>query len=230
MRPTQGPAGRLQTLIAQGEHHQQDFKYKISDAPKLARSVSAFANTDGGRLLIGIRDDGSIHGVRSEEEIYMMHAAAFKFCTPEPAIQFETLHVPTRPQGGHIRTIVICTVLPSEQRPVLALENGRRMAYVRIDDENVVASPVHLALWRQEQRLRGEAFGDTPAERALLTTLNAHPEGLPLNRLMREVSSEARLPRPLAVTFLARFIRFGLAAMVRRDQEWQFVPAEETTA
>ena len=90
----------LQMLIEQGEHQQQDFKYKVEDAPKLARSVSAFANTDGGRLLIGVRDDGFIHGVRSEEETFMMHAAAFKYCTPPPVIQFETLHVPTEPHGG----------------------------------------------------------------------------------------------------------------------------------
>ena len=33
----------LVKLIAQGEHQQQDFKYKVMDAVKLARSVSAFA-------------------------------------------------------------------------------------------------------------------------------------------------------------------------------------------
>ena len=73
-------------LISEGEHQQQDFKYKITDAMKLARSVSAFANTDGGRLLIGVRDDGVISGVRSEEEIYMMHAAAYEYCVrPHPS-------------------------------------------------------------------------------------------------------------------------------------------------
>ena len=56
----------LQRLINEGEHQQQDFKYRISDALKLAKSVSAFANTTGGRLLIGVRDDGQMSGVRSE--------------------------------------------------------------------------------------------------------------------------------------------------------------------
>ena len=37
----------LLRLISEGEHQQQDFKYKITDACKLAKSVSAFANTDG---------------------------------------------------------------------------------------------------------------------------------------------------------------------------------------
>lgn len=215
------PAGYLQTLIAQGEHQQQDFKYKVEDAPKLARSVSAFANTDGGRLLIGVRDDGFIHGVRSEEETFMMHAAAFKYCTPQPTIQFETLHVPTEPHGGRIRTVVICTVLPSEQRPVFALEEGRHTAYIRVADENVVASPVHLAIWRQESHLRGEAYGDTPQERALLAALNQHPEGLPLNPLLR--AADIHIPRPLAITLLARFIRFSLARIQYQDQRWRFL-------
>ena len=48
----------IQSLINEGEHQQQDFKYRVEDAVKLAKSVSAFANTDGGRLLIGVRDDG----------------------------------------------------------------------------------------------------------------------------------------------------------------------------
>ena len=69
-------------LIGEGEHQQQDFKYRVDDARKLAKSVSAFANTDGGRLLIGVRDDGFIAGVRKEGEIYVMHQAAYKYCQP----------------------------------------------------------------------------------------------------------------------------------------------------
>ena len=64
------------SLIKEGEHQQQDFKYRVSDACKLAKSVSAFANTDGGRLLIGVRDDGNLSGVRSEEEIYRNQASS----------------------------------------------------------------------------------------------------------------------------------------------------------
>ena len=106
----------LRKLIEEGEHDQQDFKYKIQEAAKLARSVSAFANTRGGRLLIGVRDDGHISGVKSEEEIFMMHAAAFKYCTPESAIRFDTLHV-----EGH--SVVIATIPPG---PAQAHQSYRR--------------------------------------------------------------------------------------------------------
>ena len=70
----------IHALIAEGEHQQQDFKFEISDARKIAKTLSAFANTDGGRLLIGVKDNGKIAGVRSEEEKYM-----FYFCSGHEA-------------------------------------------------------------------------------------------------------------------------------------------------
>ena len=60
----------IEELIAQGEHQQLDFKFEVSDSKKIARTLSAFANTDGGRLLIGVKDNGAIAGVRSDEEYY----------------------------------------------------------------------------------------------------------------------------------------------------------------
>ena len=233
-------ASLLQGLIKQGEHQQQDFKFKIDDAQKLARSVSAFANTDGGRLLIGVRDDGSIHGVRSEEEIFMMHAAAYKYCTPAPTIKFETLHVPTSPMGGKLRTVVICTVEPSAMRPVFALEETgtgsateegdpqhhqrQRTAFIRVADENIVASPIHLAIWRQQQRLQGEAYADTPEERALLNAIETHAEGLTLNQLLRTVSPSS-MRRQAAIETLARFVRFNLAQLIRLNNTWVICPS-----
>ena len=83
----------LQQLIAEGEHQQQDFKFEISDARKIARSLSAFSNTDGGRLLIGVKDNGRIAGVRSEEEIYMIEAAAKLYCRPNVEISVQTYEV-----------------------------------------------------------------------------------------------------------------------------------------
>ena len=73
----------IQRLIDEGEHVHQDFKFEISDARKIAKSISAFSNTEGGRLLVGVKDNGKIAGVRSEEEIYMIEAAAKMYCTPE---------------------------------------------------------------------------------------------------------------------------------------------------
>ena len=147
----------LLRLIREGEHQQQDFKYRVADACKLAKSVSAFANTDGGRLLIGVRDDGHLSGVRSEEEVYMMHQAAYKYCKPEPSIRFDTYHADGR-------SIVVATIPPSDKCPICAQdEKGKLRAYIRIADENIVASPVHMALWREAQKPKGTmmTYNDT---------------------------------------------------------------------
>jgi len=205
-------------LIAQGEHQQQDFKYKVQDAVKLARSVSAFANTDGGRLLIGVRDDGHLSGVRSEEEIYMMHQAAWKFCTPPSSIKFDNYLVQATPPASGMRTIVVCTVPPCTRRPVCAIdEEGRRRAYVRIADENIVASPVHLALWREEQAQHGVAFSYGDDERRLLSALSPD-EWLALGAVVKR----CRLPRPKVIVLLSRLIRYGVVLMEHRDQQFCF--------
>ena len=47
----------VQQMIEEGEQT-QDFKMRIDDAAKIARTLVAFANTDGGRLLIGVKDNG----------------------------------------------------------------------------------------------------------------------------------------------------------------------------
>ena len=83
----------IYTLIAEGEHVEQDFKYEISDARKIARTLSAFANTQGGRLLIGVKDNGRIAGVRSDEEMYMIEAAAHLYCKPEVVVAMHVYKV-----------------------------------------------------------------------------------------------------------------------------------------
>ena len=200
----------LQSLIREGEHQQQDFKYRVSDAMKLAKSVSAFANTDGGRLLIGVRDDGHMSGVRSEEEIYMMHQAAYRYCRPEASIKFDTYHV----KG---RTIVIATVPPSEKRPICAVgDDDKSRAYIRIADENIVASPVHLAIWRDAQNAQGTMMTYTDTVRKLLDAMLG--QRLTLNQLVRR----SAIPRHKVITLLARLIRFRVAQWEYADQQFLF--------
>ena len=200
----------LQQLISEGEHQQQDFKYRVSDAVKLARSVSAFANTDGGRLLIGVRDDGHLSGVRSEEEIHVMHQAAYKYCQPEASIKFDTYHIDGR-------TIVVATIPSSARRPVFALdEEGKKTAYIRIADENIVASPVHLAIWRESQQEQGAMMTYTDSVHQLLDVLQC--PALTLNLLVRR----SRLPRPKVIRLLARLIRFHVVQWEYTNQQFLF--------
>jgi predicted HTH transcriptional regulator len=50
----------IQNLIEEGEHRKQDFKFEISDVRKIAKTFVAFSNTAGGKLLVGVKDNGQI--------------------------------------------------------------------------------------------------------------------------------------------------------------------------
>ena len=200
---------QLLEWISEGEHQCQDFKYRVSDAAKLARSVSAFANTDGGRLLIGVRDDGVISGVRSDEEIYMMHSAAMRYCRPAASIQFDTLRV-------HGKTVVVVTVPVAHRKPVTApTEDGDYRAFVRVKDENVVASPVHLRLWHDEQSAAGVMLSYSDEESVFLRSME---EGGPLS--LNSLVRRSAMGRYRIVSLLARLIRFGVVRCEWKDNGW----------
>ena len=196
----------LLSLISEGEHQQQDFKYRVDDPCKLAKSVSAFANTDGGRLLIGVRDDGHIAGVRKEGEIYVMHQAAYKYCQPEASVRFDTYHA-----EGH--TVVVATVPPSDKKPICAQdEDGHMRAYIRIKDENIVASPVLFALWKESQKPQGAMITFDDDIHRLLDVM----EGW---QTLKQIVRLSKLPRHKVITLLAHLIRFGTV-------RWEYVEKE----
>ena len=62
----------LAQRIAEGEHQMLDFKFAVNDGRKIAITLCAFANTDGGTLLIGVKDNGSIAGAKLQEEEHMI--------------------------------------------------------------------------------------------------------------------------------------------------------------
>ena len=175
----------IHSLIAEGEHQHQDFKFEISDARKIAKTLSAFANTEGGRLLIGVKDNGRIAGIRSEEEKYMIEAAADLYCTPKIDYDMQTYLV----EG---RQILIVEVEESRQKPVYAKdESGRDLAYLRVKDENILATPVHLRVWEQSGSPAGELTEYDLATIREFTDVKAQVERLLDEFRFRDAQKEA---------------------------------------
>ena len=201
----------IHALIAEGEHQQQDFKFEISDARKIAKTLSAFANTTGGRLLIGVKDNGKIAGVRSDEEQYMIEAAAQLYCRPEINFSMQTYKV----EG---RSILVVHIDEHEQKPVYAKdETGRYLAYIRIKDENILATPVHLRVWQQSVSPQGELIEYTEREQLLLDLLEENDQ-LSLNRYCRL----AHLSRRSAEHLLAKFVRYDIVEPVFEGHKFHF--------
>ena len=168
----------LLKLIGQGEHQQQDFKYCISDSKKIARSLVAFANTDGGRLLIGVKDNGNIVGVRSEEEYYMVEAAARIYS--KPMIAFTT-----RQHFMDTKTVLEVRIESSADKPHYAVdEKGKWWAYFRKDDENRLANKVMLEVWKNQKSRNGILINYSDAEKILLDYLDRN-EKISLSKYAR---------------------------------------------
>lgn len=148
-------ARRVREMVAEGEHERQDFKYAVSDARKIARSISAFANRYGGRLLIGVKDNGEIAGVRSEEDIYLVELAAGTYCRPAVQVEFEAWSVDTGV------TVIEARIPRAESEPVSVDEGGgKSVIYCRIADSNIVAPD----LFCRSRHLRaGDSAASLPA-------------------------------------------------------------------
>jgi predicted HTH transcriptional regulator len=198
----------ISSLILEGEHQQQDFKFGITDSRKIARSLVAFANTDGGRLLIGVKDNGVIAGVRTEEEYYMVESAAQMYSKPE--IRFESK---VWTENG--KTVLEVWVPPSPARPHFVKEEGDKLqAYVRSRDENIQADEVMVAVWQKRKIKKGALIRYSRDEEALFTLLNQNGQVT-----LKEYIRAARIPHKLAIETVANLIILGLVQQVVASPE-----------
>ena len=157
------------SLIEQGEHQQLDFKFEVSDSKKIARTLSAFANTDGGRLLIGVKDNGHISGIRSEEEYYMIEAASKMYTRPE--VPFEA----TR-WDINGKVVLEVYIAPSLDKPHTAPDKeDKYKAYIRVADENILANEVLALAWKKKCKPEGTLLKISKPVEVLFDYLEHNP-------------------------------------------------------
>ena len=160
----------IDKLIREGEHQQQDFKFCITDSRKIAKSLSAFANTDGGKLLIGVKDNGKIAGTKVEEEFHMIKAAAEMYSRPK--IEFES-----KVWSVSGKNVLEITIHPSKDMPHYAEnENGKWLAYIRRADENHLANKIQLEVWKRKSKPTGTYLEYTETESLLMEYLKNNEE------------------------------------------------------
>ncbi|MCM1139609.1 MAG: ATP-binding protein [Duncaniella sp.] len=188
MKDLKGIKGKfyIAKLIEEGEHVHQDFKFSISDARKIARSLSAFANNDGGRLLVGVKDNGVIAGVRNEEDIYVIEQAAEMFCSPAQHIDVAAFKC----DGG--LTVFRVEIAKSAVRPVMVHEtDGSWKAYYRVKDENISAPELMVRAWERAAENTGILIELNDAERQLLQQASVRPVKLEDFMVLAHISHAA---------------------------------------
>lgn len=187
--------------ISEGEGLQLDFKFEIDDQKKIARTLVAFANTEGGSLLIGVKDNGKIVGTNPEEEYYMIEGASEAYC--KPPVQFD------KNVWQEDRFLVLEIVVPkSDQKHKAQDDEGKWRSYVRIDDRTMHGNKILEQVWKLRENGSPKPLEFDPETVAMIEVIKR--EGpLSLSKLYRKAGiSLNRVDRTLA-----HLVHWGVAAM-----------------
>ena len=156
-----GPDGR----VVDREGKTLELKRDLSSPAGPLRTITAFANSAGGRLVVGVEDDGTVVGVADplaeEERVASLISDGI---SPQlvPAIDLMTL-------GD--KTVLVVDVPLSTRRPHHITRQGPEAGvYVRLGSTTRQADTALVA--ELERSARGVAFEDLPEPRADLADLD----------------------------------------------------------
>jgi len=162
------PLHPILQLIAKGESESLDFKKTISSAAKIAKTMVAFANHKGGTLLVGVNDNRTISGVKSEDEKYMLDLAASFYCKPEVKLEL------TEWELGN-KTVIEAKINEGKNKPYYAKdEDGKWWVYVRVKDQSLLASKVVVDVLKRQSAKQNTLITYTKHEQSLLHYLDKH--------------------------------------------------------
>ena len=205
----------IKKLIFEGEGVTLDFKKTITSCEKIARTMVSFANNKGGRLLIGVADDGSIKGVKSEdEERYMITKAAQFYARPALEPVFEEVYVDDK-------LVLVVEIKESNTKPHYALaEDGKWWAYVRVKDKSVLASKIVVDVLKRSSDDKGVLIEYSTNEKALLEYLDKRER---IN--VKEYCELLKLTRRNAQRILVNMVLSGVIRIHTTEKEEYYTAA-----
>jgi predicted HTH transcriptional regulator len=174
----------LKQIVSLGEGISLEFKRKVPRDTRIAKELIALANTHGGRILLGVDDDGTITGVDdAAEEEFVLRRAVQAHCAP--VVEYTTERIPVADR----RDVLLVTVPESTTKPhhlVPGAKNGQAAAaetvaespggdgpaYVRVEEMSVEASPESVRMMREESEKEGVTFEFGETESLLMRYLD----------------------------------------------------------
>lgn len=198
----------LQKQVAQGEGHKLEFKRKASYPEKIVRELIAFANTDGGALLIGVDDDGSIPGVKfPEEESLAVQETLKNHC--RPMLHYDEVIIPISEK----RYVIQWDIPRGERRPYFFVADGKKETFVRQHDQSIKASREMSEIIRRRKSTHGTRFTYGEAEQKIIHFLDTQPA-----ISLREFSHLTGLNRYLASRKIVRLVLANVLKITPSDK------------
>jgi ATP-dependent DNA helicase RecG len=132
----------LLEIIANGENSGVEFKRDDIRPEQLAREIVAMANLRGGRVLLGVEDNGVISGVQREDlETWVMDTVFGRYVHPMLLPFYELV---TFEDG---KRVAVISIAMGTAKPYVLRHNSREDIYVRL------GSTSRLATREQQARL-----------------------------------------------------------------------------
>jgi len=162
----------IKKLVLEGETDSLEFKKKANFPEKIVKEIVAFANTRGGRLLIGVDDDSTVTGVKNyEEDIFSLNEAITNYCMPSIKYQLDVVKMNEK------RAVLHYTIYESKDKPHFVKgENQRknRKSYIRLADRSIQASPEMIEILKKRQHTKNIKVNFGEKERILMNYLGEH--------------------------------------------------------
>jgi predicted HTH transcriptional regulator len=205
----------IRKLIFEGEGVSLDFKKTITSCEKIAKTMVSFANNKGGRLLIGVADDGAIKGVKADdEERYMITKAAHLYARPALEPVFEEVYFDNK-------LVLVVDIPESPLKPHYALaEDGKWWVYVRVKDKSILASKVVVDVLKRSADKEGVLIEYSEKEKLLLEHLEA------TNRItVKEYCDLVKVGRRRAQRILVDLVLSGIIRIHTTQKEEYYTAA-----
>ncbi len=212
-RSSDARRGRILALMPSREERlgpegpELEWKERLPRLERVAALLAAFANGNGGRLLVGVRDDGSVRGAGDLAATREAIREAHRRLEPRPRLAFERLS-----RGG--RVILAVRVSPSREPVAVVGPAGRRTLYVRDGSSTRRADA-------QEARALARVERGTRVDRELRELLAAVAAARP--KTLAGIARAARRGERATRRGLVRLARAGLA-LERADGRWWLTP------
>lgn len=117
------------------ENQYFDRKSARKDDREIAKYISAFANAAGGKLVVGIEDNGEVTGFKRNgaRDIENFERAALATCTPTPIVHRERISVVN--SSGEDDLVLVLDIEPSTSHSVARMSDGD--VFLRQNDKSV---------------------------------------------------------------------------------------------
>lgn len=128
----------IHTLIGEATAYDKKQMLEVRRPKSWLKSVSAFANGEGGILIFGISDDDQVLGlVDAESDAEKISEEIKSKLDPIPAVKLEL-----KDMDG--KKLVLLHVYPGQETPYYYIGDKQCLAFVRVGNESVVADRIQL--------------------------------------------------------------------------------------